>query len=758
MQIHSHRPFLSSSHRTFSLCCGCLLLLILPAVGWSQGQLPRAQQNPLLDPTLDPTIRIVLESEPETTAELVRTLRLLLDLDAARYARPYLQQLMDQQYTDEEYAALIEEFGADTFMEFRLSEEIGPATNAWVSEVFEGAQRHHRSPARIAALIDQLKTGSNFQQAKAISGLSAAGSAAFGPLLGVLKDPAQAEYHPAIRTALARMTVISMYPLLAALESDDPAFRAEIYKTFAQTQAYQAGPFFLRDALSEEAPQIAKDAARGTLRSFRGLVPSQDRAVELLIEAALAFRDQSIALELDDSNMVEGWSWDQSNNSLLMKPMNPRDVYAIWTARLLEDAKVLAPEHPTVQRLYLAAKLEAAQYEAGLGTPVSLTPENQTWLEGVSPELLLQVIENNLSSRHTPAAAAALSVLKEVGSADLLLERTPGLSRVVLAANSPDIRVRLAAMETIAAWNPPEPYPGCSFVLRMANHLMQHNGRPLVVIVDPIRSRAQQLGGLILDLGYDVQTASTGQEGFKFATVNRCQLILVASNVAIPGIELTLSQFRHDPRTYAIPIGIYGKLDQEKYLLNLSERTARSRRILVAIDPPSIEFQIQELLALTPDAWVVLPKEGMEMAERAFAVVAKWSEERTPKYDLKPLISTFEHALFVPQLASSSMKILSNLGTRESQLALIEIAGMDTRPILLRQEAADSFAKSVKKFGTLLTTDEVVNLYDRYNRSEIEPIEVQELLGLMLDAIEEKAKDFAGNQPLTDVPVREVDE
>ena len=58
----------------------------------------------------------------------------------------------------------------------------------------------------------------------------------------------------------------------------------------------------------------------------------------------------------------------------------------------------------------------------------------------------------------------------------------------------------------------------------------------------------------------------------------------------------------------------------------------------------------------------------------------------------------------------------------------------------MRKAAAEGFAESVNRFGTLLTTTEILAQYNRYNESEGEGAESQEVLSMVLDAIEAKAK------------------
>ena len=54
----------------------------------------------------------------------------------------------------------------------------------------------------------------------------------------------------------------------------------------------------------------------------------------------------------------------------------------------------------------------------------------------------------------------------------------------------------------------------------------------------------------------------------------------------------------------------------------------------------------------------------------------------------------------------------------ESQRALVELASRFTQPLDVRQAAAKAFRISTRKYGILLTTDEIRRQYDRYQRSQ----------------------------------------
>ena len=92
--------------------------------------------------------------------------------------------------------------------------------------------------------------------------------------------------------------------------------------------------------------------------------------------------------------------------------------------------------------------------------------------------------------------------------------------------------------------------------------------------------------------------------------------------------------------------------------------------------------------------------------------------------------------LYLPGFSSDASQILGKLGTATAQRELVNFASQSGLPVEEREIVVKAFAASVKTGGTLLTTKEIQQQYDRYNASRNEPEAFQDVLGAILDAIE----------------------
>jgi hypothetical protein len=104
-----------------------------------------------------------------------------------------------------------------------------------------------------------------------------------------------------------------------------------------------------------------------------------------------------------------------------------------------------------------------------------------------------------------------------------------------------------------------------------------------------------------------------------------------------------------------------------------------------------------------------------------------------------------------PSLSQSAVKLLGYLGDEPAQKVLIETASRKSLSKEDRQRAANAFGEAVLRRGLMLRKAEVYAQYDRYNASETEDKETQEILGQILDVIETQTKPTSSIENIQNV-------
>jgi hypothetical protein len=102
-------------------------------------------------------------------------------------------------------------------------------------------------------------------------------------------------------------------------------------------------------------------------------------------------------------------------------------------------------------------------------------------------------------------------------------------------------------------------------------------------------------------------------------------------------------------------------------------------------------------------------------------------------------------AIHVPQLSAAAANVLAEAGTPRGQQVLVDVASQLTLPLEKRQAAAAAFQKCVAQHGVRLTSTAILHQYDRYNLSETQPVETQQVLGSLLDTIETRGQPSVAN-------------
>src|SRR5262249_53015156 len=120
-----------------------------------------------------------------------------------------------------------------------------------------------------------------------------------------------------------------------------------------------------------------------------------------------------------------------------------------------------------------------------------------------------------------------------------------------------------------------------------------------------------------------------------------------------------------------------------------------------------LEFQANHLFARAGQLPVSV-EVRKEQAAQALDWLIEVSAQPGGFYDLRTTEQPVTTALSTPVLSEKAGQVLANLGTNRGQRALVDRASRGTLPLPARQAAAEAFAASVKRHGTLLMAGEIM--------------------------------------------------
>lgn len=714
---------------------------VLPA----RGQGPAPEEEPAAEAPAemapmrpdDPAVEAILATQPTTPAELVRAAKILADLDRPDLAKRFLKQVLDANLDEQQLVALEALYGAGMFTRMAARDDLAPEARQLNEAVLAAVTRHVRDPARLAGLVGQLQAPTPEARYQALVELRRAGSAAVAPLMAVLADPNRAAEHANARAALVELGSRAVDPLIAMLESGDAKLTAQAIGVLADIGSREAIVFLQAPFVSEESDPQVRQAAAAALVKLTGRTPSRQEAARLLAQRAEEHFERRRPLDADLEGEVELWIWDGDARQAVAVRRPAEEASLLLASRLARDAFSVAPQDEAVRLLYLATMLEEAAYRQGLETPVPVTEGSPAGRAAeFGPEVIEEVLAYALETGRAPAATAAVRILGRLGSAETLLHQGARPGPLARATWDADRRVRTAAVEAIVELEPTQPFPGASRVAEALVYFASSNGAPRALIAGPSIEENMRIGGYLANLGYQIDTATNGRDVIRSLLASPdYELALLDANLQKPTVDLLLQELRQDCRTAKLPVGLTARDGQ----LPRARVIARPDPLAEAFPRPhteeAVQWQVSRLMRLLGQGRVSRAERDYQAAQAMKWLARLTGQERTI-YDLSRAEEAATTALFVPGLAADAVAVLGNLGTPQCQQALVDLASRWSQPLELRVAAVRAFRKSTERRGILLTTEQILRQYDRYNQSQSLDAGTQQVLGLILDSIE----------------------
>ncbi|MCE5302638.1 MAG: HEAT repeat domain-containing protein [Planctomycetaceae bacterium] len=688
----------------------------------------------------DPAVAAILAAKPTTPSECVRAASVLAELGHPDVARPLVKKVLDAKLDAAQLAALGEELGSAALTSLANQPALQPESRQLADAISAALAAKRQDIKRIGPWIAQLQDSNAERRLQALANLQAAGDAAIGPLVQVLADPSRTAEQANVRTVLAGMGQTAFCALVGVLEDADPKLAVQIVKTLVEMNDRKAAIYLLGAAVSDQGDPELRRAAIEAIEKLSGGVPDRDAAVTLLMKTAMEYFDGRRLVDGEVDGHVDVWRWDEQKRAALVRRLDSDDAARALAVRWSGDAYRLAPETPDLRSLSLAALLEAAAYANGLDRPLGDDDPAVAAAKRFDLKTLERALVYAMAHQRTAAATVLVGLLGQSGTAELLLNQGDRPSPLVLAVQSPDRRLRLAALEAIVRLKPEKPFPGSSTVPTALGYFAAGGAFRLALIGAPGAVEARDLAGMLAAMGVKADTAANGRELLQLAVRSPdCEMIWIDYSIQRPTVALLLQELRRDPRTAHLPIGVVTRAGFFAEAERLVAGDPRSMAFARPRDADSMRWQAQQLGTIDPREQVPLAARRREAAV-ALKLLEELVRSSGKLYDLRRAEEDVLVALYHPQLSPLAAAVLSRMNSSESQQALVDLASRSVLPLEMRKAAAAAFRENVERFGTRLTSRQVLEQYRRYNNSERQDAETQRLLGLILDCLEASPK------------------
>ncbi|MFT5527943.1 MAG: hypothetical protein ACI9HK_005929, partial [Pirellulaceae bacterium] len=701
-----------------------------------------------LEKERDPVVLAIIESKPESPAELMQTVKVTVDLARYDLARYYLAEILSKKLPAPELIKLHKKFGSPLFLRLARDKELQPHMVSLTRDILAASSKAAREPQVINGWISRLNHPDAEAQLESKVNLQMIGGPAVIFMVRDLANPDKADKHAAIRAALASMEAHSTGPLMSLVSNENSELQVQAVEILARMRVREAMPFFVSTFLKPNSSQRARLMAERGMKAITNVTPSRTEGIMYLRKKAGELLNGELVGPDGVGSFVDVWFWDPRTNTAKSRSLLGKHAGMVMASRVAKELVELNPEDRDDQRLYLAAALAEAKLFAGLEKEIPASKLAKFAEAG--PEAIERTLNFALDRGYEFSALGAIETLGRIGSM-VALDSTDGRPRPLARALSHKSReIRFAALKATLQIQPTRNYVGAGKVPQLLAYFASTTGEMSAVVGMPRPQHAQAFAGWLTQLGYEGSVAYNGKEVVRLALANPdCDVILLSD--IIPRANEVIQVLRHDPRTARIPIGVLvsaGSLEVAPLAL---EDFPQVKLIRQAATFETFAAQLRHVTDLAGDDALSIERR-VEQADRALTWLVSLSGKVNdyPFYDLLQTASAAEKALWVSSLSTQAAKVLGNLGTPHSQETLVNFASAYARPVDERKAAAEAYRVAVEGRGNLLDTKQILMQYDRYNRSENLDADTQKVLSSILDTIESQTapKEKAANTSL----------
>ena len=642
---------------------------------------------------------------PKTPLELWDAADYLVRSGQADRAVPYLTQFLKSEPSDAVLIEIRDRYGAGSVLRLEDHPETKGIARPLLDKINAAVKKNATDPARIARFIGMLSK-THAEQDYGVDRLREAGPFAVPPLVATLANKdLPAESRALIVANMGRLDTAAVPALIAALGATDRTVGADVATVLGLIGDPRAVPFLTYPAAWRDSTAL-REAARNAIARITGR-PFEHQArtpVRLLADEAWRYHRHEVKFAADPTEL---WLWD--GNAPAPRQLPRTQAESILGGRLAREALALDPTDPSAQAVLLSLALEKATDRDGVGVVVSRDPSGAFAAAlAAGPKIVTDVMEAAIRDGHPHLAAVSALALARVADRDAT-DSSRIINPLVAALSAPDRRVQYAAASAIVELNPSRPFVGSSRVVPTLARFVA-NRAPKALIVDGNVNRGNGVAATLKTIGYETSVVTSGDAAFREAAEATDVEIILIEPTALQGVWVTndiLTNLRADARTAGIPVFLHGPLKLRDQLTGLLSGFSRIDFVVTPTDPRLT----RDLMGRRLDAMGVralLPAERAGFAQGAAGLLATIASRPNGPLsgDLTRAEPALTEALDLPASASAAAAVLGDVPGANAQRGLARVALDPSRPAPLRFDAARNLARSIQKFGPLLTSEQ----------------------------------------------------
>ncbi len=356
-------------------------------------------------------------------------------------------------------------------------EELVELSGQIIEIVEQGRFIRRSAPAIIAAEVRRLSSTER-GWFMAVRRLRNAGEYAIPFMLEALMDNTRKQEFPQIVRALPQIGRDAIRPLTAALQTEDPAIKAEIIKAlggigYPQSLGYLQ--YIVENDESSELRQLARD-------SMIQIDPdsTQVPAAVLLYQLSERYYYHSQSLTpAQDAEYANIWFWDSENEQLTLEEVDKRYFNELMAMRTCEWALKANPGFGSAIGLWLASFFKAESYQLPMPEYFGENhADASVYATTAGVEYLHQALARAVKDRNAFVALGVIEALSRTAGEQSLFYSVNSTQPLAQALSFNNRMVKYSAAIAIGAAGPMEPFPESRLVIENLAEALGQSGQP----------------------------------------------------------------------------------------------------------------------------------------------------------------------------------------------------------------------------------------------------------------------------------------
>jgi hypothetical protein len=535
-------------------------------------------------------------------------------------------------------------------------------------------------------------------------------------MIDYLRDPAKAEYHEPIRSALRDLGRPALNPLVAVTESKNQDLLIPIVSVLGDLGYGAAVPYLARVATARDVNQSVHSAAQQALQRMGATVANPADLFYELGEKFYYDNADITADKRDPASPANVWYWDEQRG--LIRKQVPQGIFnEIMAMRASEYSLKLGQANGDAQSLWLAANYKReAELPEGMTDPTRAEGQPSAHFYGVDSgaQYLNNALARALRDRNSQVALRVIKSLQEIiGRTNLFTGNQGGpggAPALVDAMASTDRLVRFESAFAVAAAMPQQKFDGQERVVPLLAEALSQTGVPSVVLV----MANQNVGNGVIDELHKAGYAAVGAVNPDSAIAASNQLPAV--DVVVIAEEMGPAQVDHLLALAAQNAKLAGAAKVVLVRSNASPYAARAVNepllsIAQAPDAASIKAAVDSARAKAT-ALPIDQSAASTYALRAAEQLLRLAVTNNPVFNLAVAEQTVLSALndARPDVVKAAGNVLAYLDSRPAQAALLTTVGGEKTADDVKVSLLKSLATNAKMFGNRLNPQQVAML------------------------------------------------